>query len=220
MADDDRRGRARTVAEVIASDAPVPAGRALAIMTAVSRSVGALDPAVAPARLTPEQVRLHEDGSVSLPAAEREEPPGVSPPEPELGASIGRLLFALLVGRAPIDREDGFEPALRAALPTSTCALIARSASEAPGQWPTVDDWTAELTRVAGALAPPVPAPEQRRVRRRRIALVAALALLVAVSLVVVWSAPRWWDSATDDEGSLPVAGRAVPAVQLVRDSS
>ena len=210
------------MAEVIASDAPVPAGRALAIMTAVSRTAGSLDPDSAPTRVTPDQVRLHEDGSVSLSGAahsvEADHSTG-PPPEPELGASIGRLLFALLVGREPVDREDAFEPALRAALPPSTCALIARSASEAPGQWPDVEEWTAELTRVAGALAPPVPAPERRRLRRRRGVLVAALVLLGALSVVVVWSAPRWWDSATDDEGSLPPAGPA-PVVQLLRASS
>ena len=232
MADDPRRGRARTVAEVIADDAPVAAGRALAIMAAVSRTVAASDPDRAPTRLTAEQVRLHEDGSVSLDLAGAASARAGTDDEPELGASIGRLLFALLVGRPPFDREEAFEPALRAALPASTCALIARSASEAPGQWPTVGDWTDELTRVAGPLAPPLPVPERRRARRRRVTLLAALVLLVVVSAVVVWLAPRWWDAATD-EGSiaqsvpaLSVPALSVPALwlsapsQLVRASS
>ena len=217
MADDPRRGRARTVAEVIADDAPVAAGRALAIMAAVTRTATALDPDRAPTRLTADQVRLHEDGSVSLDAARADigSPATGSPDESELGASIGRLLFALLVGRPPFDREEAFEPTLRAALPASTCALIARSASEAPGQWPTVDDWTDELTNVAGPLTPPLPAPERRRARRRRIILLAALALLAAVSVVVVWLAPRWWDAATDEKS----IGSDAPA-QLERDCS
>ena len=245
MADDPRRGRARTVAEVIADDAPVAAGRARAIMAAVTRTTAALDPGRAPIRLTADQVHLHEDGSVSLDAdtgalgaggegtgAEGARSEGTGAPgigaDSELGASLGRLLFALLVGRPPFDREEAFEPALRAALPASTCALIARSASEAPGQWPTVDDWADELTSVAGPLAPPLPAPERRRARRRRIILLAALALLAVVSVVVVWLAPRWWDAATDEESSgseAPALSQVAPSQlerpdQLERDSS
>lgn len=241
MADDPRRGRARTVADVIADDAPVATGRALAIMAAIARTVAALDPGRAPHLLTAERVRLHEDGSVSLDvdpiggeagATGRGAGPtdASGPPQAgELGASIGRLLFALVVGRPPFDREEAFEPAVRAALPASTCALIARSASQAPGQWPTVEDWTDELTRIAEPLAPPLPATERRRARRRRVTLLAALVLLVVVSTVVVWLAPRWWDAATD-EGSLapdpaPSAQPLRPAqlgrpAQLERDSS
>lgn len=217
MADDPRRGRARSMAEVIAQDAPVATGRALAIMAAVTRTAAALDPDRAPRQLTADQVHLHEDGGVSLDPATVHA--GGSPPESELGASIGRLLFALLVGRAPFDRDEAFEPALRSSLPASTCALIARSASDAPGQWPDVEEWSDELARVAGPLAPPVPPTERRRARRRRSVLLAGLALLVVLSVVVVWLAPRWWDAATD-EGSLAPADQRPAAVQRLRASS
>lgn len=205
----DRRGdaRARTLADVIATEAPLPTGRALALMVAVSRAVDRLDPAVAPRCIEPDDVVLSVDGTVSLPAADLSAASAGT--DSELGASIGRMLFALLVGRRPLERDDAFEPSVRAVLPPSTCALIARSASEAPGQWPDVAEWTCELTRVAGALAPPVPAPERRRSRRRRSALTVAMVLLVVASVVLVLLAPRWWDSANDDEGSLAQVERA-----------
>ncbi len=120
--------------ELIAADAPLPPGRALALMVAVTRTVAALDPERAPSRLEADQVRLHEDGSVSFEVPRTHEPAGSPAPEPELGASIGRLLFALLTGRAPVGRDDAFEPTLRAALAPSTCALIARLCLGGP--WP------------------------------------------------------------------------------------
>ena len=216
MVEGTRGGRARTLADVIATEAPVPTGRALALMVAVSRTVGALDPDRAPRRLGPDDVLLSEDGTVTLVATAAASP--AAEPDSELGASIGRLLFALLVGRRPIDHDDAFQPTLRAALPPSTCALIARSASESPGQWPSPGEWTDELTQVAGALAPPLPAPERRRTRRRQVALGVALVVLVAASIIVLWLAPRWWDSANDDEGSpAPARSGDRTATQLDR---
>ena len=216
MVRDGHHGRARTMDELIAADAPLPPGRALALMVAVTRTVAALDPERAPSRLEADQVRLHEDGSVSFEVPRRDEPAGSPAPEPELGASIGRLLFALLAGRPPVGRDDAFEPTLRAALAPSTCALIARSASEAPGQWPDVEEWTTELAHVAGTIAPPLPAPERRRARRRRALLVGALVLLALVSILVVWLAPRWWDAATDERSLGTGAGPS----QLLRAMS
>lgn len=211
MAGTPHEGRERRLSDVIETEAPVQVGRALAIMVAVSRAVGALDPASVPARIEADDVRLREDGSVAL-------DPSVAPradgDEAEAGASLGRLLFALLVGRRPLHRDDAFEPSLRAELPPSTCALIARSASNAPGQWPSVEQWTDELTHVAGPHAPALPPPERRRVRRRRAVLAAALVVLAVASIVAVWLAPSWWDGATDSEGSL------APVAQVERASS
>ncbi len=203
--------RVRTLAAVIAEEAPVSPRRALALAAGVTRSLSALDAATAPSVVTADEIELHEDGTIRY-VAEPDRPPS-GDEDPELGAAVGRFLHALLTGREPLGREDAHEPALVAALPSSTCALIARSASEAPGQWPSLAEWSVELAAVAGAVAPPPPESEIRRRRRRRTVLTAALVALVALSAIVVWLAPGWWDDATD-EGSI------APSGQLVRASS
>lgn len=150
-----------------------------------------------PAVLQAAAIRLHADGSVTIdPPADHPAAPGLDP-----GAALGRLLFELLVGRPPLSPQDAFEPHLRTQLEPSTIALVSSSCSDAPGQWPSAGDWSAELTRIAGPLVAP-PAP--RRVageRRRRAILTVALAVLAAVSLAVVLAAPSWWNDATDEGG-------------------
>lgn len=150
-----------------------------------------------PAVLQAADIRLHADGSVTI------DPPADRSAERDLdaGAALGRLLFQMLVGRPPLSPQDAFEPHLRTQLEPSTIALVSSSCSEAPGQWPSADDWSAELTRISGPLVTP-PAP--RRVageRRRRAVLAVALAVLAAVSLAVVVAAPSWWSDATDEGG-------------------
>jgi hypothetical protein len=151
-----------------------------------------------PVDLRSTDVQLHADGSVTIdPPATHPDGPGVDP-----GAALGRLLFQMMVGRPPLSADDAFEPHLRSRLEPSTIALVSSSCSDAPGQWPPAAAWSAELTRIAGPLlAPPAP----RRVaseRRRRAVLAIALAVLAAVSLVVVLAAPSWWADATDEGGS------------------
>lgn len=223
----DPGARNQRLSDVVELDAPLPGSRAMALTAAIARTVATLDPTDSPARLDPSEVVLHDDGTVTV-APRAGAARCTDPADSELGASIGRMLFTLLVGRAPLSRDEGYEPALRAALPMTTCALVARSASDAPGQWPSPEEWVAELARVAAAHAPPPPPAERRRNRRRRQVLVAALIALVAASLAAAVLAPRWWDDATDDgrEGALaaPAQHWSTPAqsglAQSVRDSS
>lgn len=217
--DHSSAGRARRLSDVVDRDAPLPGARAMALVAAVARTVEAMDPAAAPIRLDPSEVLLHDDGAVVV-VAGAESVACADAADSELGASIGRMLFALLVGRAPLSRDEGYEPVLRAALPLTTCALVARSASDAPGQWPSPQEWVDELDRVAGAHTPPLPPVEQRRRRRRRTLLVAALLTLAAVSLAAALLAPTWWDDATD-EGAVPAPSAVLaPSGQSERDSS
>jgi hypothetical protein len=147
------------------------------------------------------RVLLGEDGSVHIDG--RGAPDGVS-----AGAGVGRLLFELLVGRPPLSADDAAEPHLQASLGPSTVALLLRSCTDAPGQWPSVEDWQHELALVAGAMSPPPP-PDQVAAHRRRARWIAvALVVLVLISTAVVVLAPRWWDAATDAGALGPVGTR------------
>lgn len=192
----------RRLSELILTEAPLPAPRALALMVAVSRQVLSTAPAATPHRLTATEVRLHADGSVTFDPEPAPDPTESAQQDDEIGAAIGRLLFELMVGRAPLDRSEAFEPVIRAALPASVCSLLARSFSDAPGQWPTLDEWAVELEAAAGGQAPPIPAPERRALRRRSVLLVAALVALIAATVLVLVLAPGWWDAATDDDAA------------------
>lgn len=210
---------ARTLADLVAEAAPMPGRRAAAVMVAVGRAVERLEAAGAtPVGVQAESVRLHEDGSVEF-TVERtaiapEDPSDWVRPGTEAAASLGRLYFELLVGRAPLDRSEAFEPVITASLAPPGCALLARSIADAPAQWPTATQWCDHFECAAGGLAPPVTPAERRRARRRRLAVVAAVALLVvATVLVVLVAAPRWWDAATTEE-------RSASPVQRPRDSS
>lgn len=194
----------RSLASLVEDESPVPVRRAgavvLAIALAVQRSfaggtaVGALGAA---------DVSVHADGSVDLapspvgsPDAPRwssETTPGSDAPGPA-GASIGRLLFELLIGRAPLGREDAFEPAITDALAPEACALMARSCSDAAGQWPSVDEWIGPLEELAGGQAAPLPPSVVARHRTRRAVLAAGVVVLAAASIGSVLMAPTWWD--------------------------
>jgi hypothetical protein len=167
-------------------------------------------------------VVLADDGSVEVlggPGARldvSDDDPEAPRPGTTAGASIGRLLFELLTGRAPLGRDDAFEPVVRAALSPAVSALLARSFSDSPGQWPDARTWRDALEAEAGPMAPPLPPAVAARLHRRRLLLMAGVALLVLATLVVVLLAPSWWDAATE-EGAGPVRS---PGAQLARTSS
>jgi hypothetical protein len=149
---------------------------------------------------TSSQVLLAPDGSVTV------EPAAVGDPAAgaaglSAGASVGRLLFELLVGRPPLSRADAMEPFLTASLPPQVVVLLSRSCSDAPGQWPELAEWEAALAELAGGQGMAEPPRERMARRRRRAVLVAAIILLAAISVILVLLAPGWWDTATEDEG-------------------
>lgn len=195
----------RTLADLIAHDAPVPVRRAGAVMLAVARAVQRAATGALIGDLGAHQVTVHADGSVDLdPAAMKARSPAWAAaadvaagdgPGPS-GAAMGRLLFELLVGRAPLGREDAFEPAITEALAPEVCALLSRSFGDAEGQWPAVDEWVVALERIAGGQAAPLPPAVIARDRSRRTLLALALSLLAAISLGAVLMAPTWWDAA------------------------
>jgi hypothetical protein len=179
----------------------VPVRRAGAVMLAVALAMQRAEASGAPVgAVSAEDVTVHADGSVDLAptttpsAAIRagEAAPDAAPGP--AGAAIGRLLFELLVGRAPLGREDAFEPAITDALPPEACALMARSCSDAIGQWPDVDDWVRSLEGVAGGQAAPLPPSVVAVNRTRRALLVAGVVALAAASVGSVLMAPTWWD--------------------------
>jgi len=191
---------ARPLQDLVATEAPLPARRAAAVLLSVARGMRSEQlHGRDPGPLRSADVILHDDGSVDLRPSGTTDP---DPPDPDrpgpAGASLGRLLFELLVGRPPLDRADALEPAITDTLEPADCALVARSCSEAPGQWPSVDEWVDALTRIAGSQAPP-PAPAERARQRRRIRLIgaglAALALASVLSLVLT---PVWWRGADE----------------------
>lgn len=185
--------RRRTLQDLARCDAPLSAHRAAAVLVPVAVELERHPRAPDGAPVGSEQVELAEDGSVRVHVDRASGPVD----DTAAGASLGRWLFELLVGRAPLSGEDAFEPHLRRHLPAHVVALMARSCSDAPGQWPSVAQWRVELERLAGAQAAPPPPDQLRRERRRRVVVALALALLVVACLAVVLLAPAWWDGAT-----------------------
>lgn len=186
--------RRRSLASLVHDEAPLGARRAAAVLVPLARELARpCAPGTAPhTDLTSSRVLLGEDGSVRIDGYGA--PDGVS-----AGAGIGRLLFELLVGRPPLSADDAAEPHVQASLSPSTVALLLRSCTDAPGQWPAVEDWQHELAVVAGAMSPPPPPGQMAAHRRRSRWIVAALVALVLISVAVLVLAPRWWDAATDD---------------------
>lgn len=207
--------RRRTLASLAAEEAPLSPRRAAAVMVAVVRELERRD-AAGPTDdpLRADDVVLAADGSVQVAGDGRPsgdgDRSGVS-----AGAAVGRMLFLLLVGRPPLGPDDAFEPHLRASLPAPAVALLARSCSPAPGQWPSVHDWAEPLADLAGGQAPPRPAAEVARLRRRRRLVAVAVVALLVISAVVVLLAPRWWDAATTDESGHGLAGPPHTSVAL-----
>jgi hypothetical protein len=186
--------RRRSLASLVHDEAPLGARRAAAVLVPVARELARpRAPGDAPdTDVSSSRVVLGEDGSVRIDGTGA--PDGVS-----AGAGIGRLLFELLVGRPPLSADDAAEPHLQASLAPSTVALLLRSCTDAPGQWPSVEDWQHELARIAGPMSPPPP-PDQVAAHRRRARWIAvALATLVLISVAVLVLAPRWWDAATEE---------------------
>ncbi|MHB1138367.1 MAG: hypothetical protein ACYC2O_05370 [Microthrixaceae bacterium] len=185
---------------MIARDAPVSLRRAASIALAVGRAIDAHPGAVGPTGvLRSGEVVLHADGSVGLPPPVRTNLTAAetaATPSTAAGAAIGRLLFELLIGRPPLGRADALEPALVEALAPPDLALLARSCSDAEGQWPGHPQWQQVLSRLAGGQATD-PSPAEHAASRRRQALVVlGLLVLVAATVLVVLLAPGWWDAA------------------------
>jgi hypothetical protein len=198
--------RTRSLASLVHDDAPLPARRAAAVLVPLARELARpLSAADAPPTdVTSERVRMCEDGSVLIDG--RGAPDGVG-----AGACLGRLLFELMVGRAPLSSSDAAEPHLQASLPPSAVALLLRSCTDSPGQWPAVEEWQHELARLAGPMSPPLPARELAAQRRRARWIAVALVALLVISAAVLVLAPRWWDAATDDGASGAEVGVAQP---------
>ena len=200
---DPERPGSRTLADLVRAEAPVATRRAAAVLLTVARSLERRPGTVGPSGVLPAgDVVLHGDGTVALPPVVRlpADDPSVSSaaatPSTAAGSAVGRLLFELLVGRPPLGREDALEPAPRSALAPPDVALLARSCSDAEGQWPELAEWTHTLAALAGGQATdPTPA-ELSAALRRRVLLTLGLALLVVATLVVVLLAPGWWDAA------------------------
>ena len=201
----------RPLAEVIDADAPIPTRRAAAITLALARELRRVaDRGPLRVELRAEDVTVYADGSVRVRPPSHPTATGAvgslgavgSDGSDGSGAAIGRLFFELLVGRAPLDRTDAFEPALTNALSPTVCALIARSCSPADGQWPTIDEWSTALVALAGGQATSPTPSERRRARLRRLLVGLGMTVLVVVTLLVVLRAPDWWDTANDDGGA------------------
>lgn len=213
--------RRRTLAELADAEAPMDHRRAAAVLLAVARELERRrERGIVDDDLDAGSVLLGADGSVVLPQRRRgpvEEPSGLGPPVgTEAGAAVGRLYFLLLVGRAPLRRDDAFEPVVRNVLTAEQCALLARSFADAPGQWPTVAEWESALGDIARGMAAAPPPHEAAAAQRRRVLVVAGLVALVAVTIVVLLAAPGWWDAATDQGASstllTPAPGRSSAA--------
>jgi hypothetical protein len=168
-----------------------------------------------PTRFSPAQVNLGNDGSVRFDfadtavetAAGDEEWSDVSRSArpSECAAAVGQTLFELLMARPPVDSSDAFEPGVTSKLTPALSALIVRSVSDSPAQWPTLELWAATLTPQVGGAATPAPPSRQRRDRRRTVISVVLLVVLAAITVLVISQASGWWDNATSDEGSLSV---------------
>jgi hypothetical protein len=208
-----------TLDAVAAERAPMDHAHAAALLVPVVRELLRADSAGRDLDGLPAtEVVLGEDGTVQLTASSdhgRDDASGAE--ELPVGVLVGRWYFRLLVGRAPLGRDDAFEPVVTSGATTSVRSLVAGACSDQPGQWPGLVEWQDALVEQAGRLAPP-PSPAERRAAQRRRWLVAAgLALLIVVSLLVLWLAPRWWNDATEDAVGPPLG---VPSAQELRDSS
>ena len=100
-----------------------------------------------------------------------------------------------------VGRDDAVEPHLVESLPPHVVALMVRSCSDTPTQWPTLADWEPVLRELAGGQLMDEPRRDRSRRRRRRAMIAVALAVLAAISLAVVLLAPRWWATVTSEEG-------------------
>ncbi len=196
-------GARRSLADLTEQEAPVPVRRAAALLAAVARDA---ERAVAGHGEGPgtgfdaSQVQLVADGSVRITGAVPRGRPG-APDAPSAGASVGRLLFELIIGRVPQGRDDAVEPHLVESLPPHVVALVVRSCSDTPTQWPALADWEPVLRELAGGQLMDEPRRDRSRRRRRRAMIAVAVAVLAAISLAVVLLAPRWWADATTEEG-------------------
>ncbi|HTO01124.1 MAG TPA: hypothetical protein VL068_10655 [Microthrixaceae bacterium] len=181
----------------------------------------------------PALVHLHDDGSVAIETARTgpsasidamsgspDEWTDVPPRSRPSGAaaSVGAVLFELLMARPPLDASDAFEPGITSALPPEVSALLVRSVSDSPAQWPTLDNWAATLGAQAGGSAAPTPLSRRRRDRRRSLIAAVVLLTLAALTVLVISRVPGWWDDATRDEGSHAVFG-AAPLVPSISSS-
>lgn len=179
--------------------------RALAITKAiVDELVDLADNRRIVERFRTDQVRLSGDGSVEFDRDLTVRVDQADTSEPSTcAASVGLVLFELLMARAPISSADAFEPGITSALPPELSALIVRSVSDTAAQWPTLDNWVDSLTPNVGGAATPKPPERQRRDRRRAVVSVVLLVILAAITILVVTWAPGWWDNTGSDEGSL-----------------
>lgn len=196
----------RSLALTARVEAPLRPRRAAALILAIAEHIQhvegpeGIDTAMMP---TADEVLLHADGRVEMPLRDQPESDATAPSP---GSVIGRWYHLLLVGREPLTPSDGFEPHLRATLGDEQCALLARSASPSPGQWPTVAEWIEVLEGFCGGQRPPRPAQLRRSRRRSRVAAGALLALVTTATVIVLALAPGWWNDATsaDQPGGTP----------------
>lgn len=216
----------RNLAELIASEAPIGSRRALAITLAVvDELIDLTRNGRNPSRFSPALVNLGNDGSVSFDLAD-------SPPDDEewsdvprsarpseCAAAVGQTLFELLMARPPVDSSDAFEPGITSKLTPALSALIVRSVSDSPAQWPTLDLWAATIAPQARGSATSAPPARQRRDRRRTVLSIALLVVLAAITVLVISQASGWWDNATRDEGSL-ASEHHVAGIQPARATS
>lgn len=216
---------ALTLDAVAAERAPMDHAHAAALLVPVVR---ALLRAHAAGRdldgLRASEVVLEDDGAVELlPSGGGLGSDTAAAETVPAGVLVGRWYFRLLVGRAPLGRHDAFEPVITSGATTTVRSLVAGSCSDQPGQWPQLIEWQDALVDQAGRLTPPPTPAERRAAQRRRWLVAAGLALLIVLSLLVLWLAPRWWDAATEDAvGSLaaPTLAGGGAAPQVLRDSS
>jgi hypothetical protein len=214
----------RTLAGLVDDEAPLPGPRACSIMVAVARDAERIERSgrhLGP--ISADEVELRADGTAVIRGAHSHQQrqtgdPGHEGDRPSpAAASIGQLLFLLISGRLPLGTEDAFEPAARDAFSAEVCSLLARSISQAPGQWPGVGEWRRTLEEEAGALAPPLPRRVLLGRTARRVLLGVGVALLTGATIAALLLAPGWWDSL--EEGSTSPS-TPVRNAQGLRDSS
>lgn len=207
--------RRQSLAALAAEEAPLRPRRAAAVILAVLDEV-LQTPLASGSSLEADQVVLDEHGAIHIPAVDPARMVGPDQSDPrsseldQRGADVGRLFFLLLLGRPPRGSEDAFEPHLLSELSEDLVSLVARACSPSPGQWPDLHEWTQPLEKFAGAVSPGLPPHRRRAQRRRRLAVGIAMAALIAVTLAVLLLTPRWWDTATSDEG----LGSPTPTIQ------